>query len=260
MLDDIQKKVFSQLEEEIEEFVKANPKQKHFLYDSFKDHQKRYKKDLEVFRQNFKGGKVLDIGASPFHLMYCLKKLGIDVVGVDINPELLKKFTGQHNLLVKKCNIETGKLPFKSNTFDFIIFNEVFEHLRINPILALKEINRVLKPGGILLLTTPNLYALHKILMFNLGKSFNDAYYEFNQLNIYGYVGHIREYSTKEVRKFLENTGFKIKSVTYQNNYSFFNYGGFKNNAIMRSGGLMIDLLMIANPVWRRHQIIIAKK
>jgi len=160
---------------------------------------------------------------------------------------------------IKKANIETEKLPYKNNTFDFIIFNEVFEHLRINPILTLKEINRVLRPGGILLLTTPNLYAIHKILMFNLGRSFNDAYDEFNKLNIYGYMGHIREYSTKEVRKFLKNTNFKIETVIYRNDYSFFKYPGFKN-IFIKLIGLMVDLLMMVNPYWRRHLAFIAKK
>lgn len=252
-------KILNELEKDLKTFIKLNPKLTHFIYDSFLDHRNRYKNDLELVKKYYKGGKVLDIGASPFHMMYCLKNMGIDITGIDFNPDLLKKFIKEYQLVIKKCNIETEKVPFKSNTFDFIIFNEVFEHLKINPIFALKEINRVLKPGGILMLTTPNLYAIHKIAMFNLGRSFNDAYYEFNKLKIYGYVGHIREYSTKEVKKFLENTGFKVEKVTYRNNYSFFKYVGFKNNAIMRLVGLIVDLLMIVNPYWRRHQVIIAK-
>ena|SRR3989344_5778631 len=255
-----QAEIFGQLEEDIKRFIKKYPQTAHLLYDSFVDHKNRYKKDLEIFQQNFKGGTVLDLGANPFHLMYCLKKLGINVAGVDINPDNLKKFISQFGLLVVKCDIEKEKLPFSNNSFDFIILNEVFEHLREKPIFVLTEIHRVLKKGGILLLTTPNLYALHKILMFNLGMSINDAYQEFNKLNLYGYIGHIREYSTKEIKKFLENTGFQIKKVIYQNHYSFFKYPGFKNNFILRLAGLMIDLVMILVPFWRRHQIFIAKK
>lgn len=260
MINGLQSKVFPQLIKELKKIIKDNPKLKIFLYDSFFDHQERYKYDLDLFSRNFRSGKVLDVGASPFHLMYCLKQSGIDITGVDVNPGLLTKFIDKHKLLVKKCNIETEKLPFKNNSFDFIIFNEVFEHLRINPIFALKEINRVLKPEGVLLLTTPNLYAIHKIFMFNLGLSINDAYYEFNQLNIYGYVGHIREYSTGEIKRFLENTNFRVERVIYLNPYSFFRYDAFKNNIILRLAGLIIDILMKINPYWRRNQAIIAKK
>lgn len=254
------KEILTQLKLEINKFTKEFPSSEHLLSDSYNDHKKRYEKDLEIIRNNFKGGRVLDIGSSPYHLLYCLKSLGIDAVGIDIDPKQLKGFADRHKLLVKKCDIETEKMPFGNNTFDFIIFTEIFEHLRINPILVLREINRVLKKGGTLFLTTPNLYAIHKIFMFNLGISINDAYNEFNKLEIYGYMGHIREYSTKEIRKFLENTGFKLENVTYQNYYSFFKYAGFKNNILLRLAGLMLDILMRVNPYWRRHQVVIAKK
>lgn len=251
--------VILHLENELKSFIKQNPKFKHLLWDSFNDHKKRYEKDLEVINKYFKGGKILDLGANPFHLTFCLKQLGYDITAVDINPGPFKIFINKYDLDIKKANIETEKLPFKNHTFDFVIFNEVFEHLRINPILALKEINRVLKSEGILLLTTPNLYAIHKYFMFILGFSFNDAYDQFNKLPQYGYVGHIREYSTKEIRKFLEKTGFRIKNIIYRHDYSFYSYPGFKN-VLIKLIGLMVDLLMMINPHWRRHQAFIASK
>lgn len=258
-MNDKEEKILFELEKELRKFIKVNPKLKHLLYDSFLDHRNRYRNDIKIFNKNFKGGKVLDIGANPFHLMYSLKRLGIEIVGVDINPDQFKKFIDKYNLSVKRCNIEIEKLPFSKNYFDFVVFNEVFEHLKINPIFTLLEINRVLKPGGTLLLTTPNLYALHKYFMFNFGLSFNDGYDQFEKIYTYGYVGHIREYSTKEIKKFLEKTGFKKESVTYQNHYSFFNYVGF-NNIFIKLVGLLADILMKINPYWRRHQAIIAKK
>lgn len=251
--------IISQLEKELLSFLKQNPSLRHLLLESFIAHKNRYKKDLEIIGKYFEGGKILDVGASPFHVTYCLKKLGYDVVGLDIEPSKFRKFINKYNLPVERCDIETQKFPFKNNSFDFIIFNEVIEHLRINPIFTLKEIHRVLEPGGRLLLTTPNLYAIHKIFMFNLGMSFNDAYDEFNKLNIYGYMGHIREYSVGEVRKFLEKTGFRIENVIYRHDYSFFNYPGF-NNIFIKFLGLMIDLLMMIIPSWRRHIAAIATR
>lgn len=252
--------ILTQLKNEISKTIKEKPSLRHFLLDSFNDHRNRYKNDLKLIGKYFSGGKILDVGASPFHITFCLKQLEFDITGLDLNPDPFRNFIIKHNLIVKKANIETKKIPFSDNTFDYVILNEVFEHLRINPIFALKEINRVLKIGGKLMLTTPNLYALHKYFLFNLGLSFNDAYCEFNKLNIYGYAGHIREYSTREVKQFLENANFKIEKVIYQNSYSFFKYKSFKKNIVLRLAGLIIDILMMVNPCWRRNQVLIAKK
>lgn len=254
------KNIFDQLENDLKNFIQVNPKLTHLIYDSFLDHKNRYKNDLKLIKKYYKGGKVLDIGASPYHMMYCLKKLNVDVLGVDLNPELLKQFINQHKLVVKKCNIETTRLPFTRNSFDLVIFSEVFEHLRTNPTFVLKEINRVLKPRGVLFLTTPNLYAIHKILMFNLGRGFNDAYDEFNKLDLYGYMGHIREYSTAEMKKFLEKADFSIESISYHNHYNFFGYEGFKGKILLSLAGLVLDVLMKVNPYWRRHQAIVSRK
>ena len=66
---------------------------------------------------------------------------------MDINPDRSKHFIEKYNLDVKKCDIENEKIPFENDWFDFILFNEIFEHLRIDPIYTLREVNRVLKPS-----------------------------------------------------------------------------------------------------------------
>ncbi|MFO8016853.1 MAG: methyltransferase domain-containing protein [Candidatus Woesearchaeota archaeon] len=141
-------------------------------------------------------------------------------------------------------------MPFKSNTFDFIIFSEIFEHLRIDLISAMREINRVLKPKGILMLTTPNLYSLPKIIMFNLGRGFNNPYHEFEKLNRLGHMGHIREYSTREVKQFLNNTGFRALETKYES------YDKVNKRFI----GPIINFIPKIISRLRSHQIIISEK
>lgn len=58
------------------------------------------------------------------------------------------------------CNFENGIIPFPDNHFDIVIANQVFEHLK-NIYHLMDEINRVLKVGGILLFSVPNLASLH---------------------------------------------------------------------------------------------------
>ncbi len=53
-------------------------------------------------------------------------------------------------------NIENDRFPFSDNVFDLVIFAEIIEHLLNDPCRVMREIKRVLKPNGTLILTTPN--------------------------------------------------------------------------------------------------------
>ncbi len=234
-------------------------KDREFSLDAFSGHKRRYLNDLNIIRNFYKGGKILDIGSSPYHMLFLLKKLKWDVYGIDINPQILRKFQAQHGLKVKSCDIEKEKIPFKDGQFSFIIFNEVFEHLRIDPLAAILEVKRVLKKGGILLLTTPNLYALHKIIMFNTGFSFNNAFFEFNKVKTTGYMGHIREYSNKEIKEILINSGFRVKYTNFEN-YNNFSNVHFLKRFPLNILVLLFDFILKIIPPFRQYQIVVAIK
>lgn len=80
----------------------------------------------------------------------------------------------------KNCDIisDITKIPVESNTFDVITCFEVIEHLP-NPIECFRELTRILKPGGCLLITAPNLCAEHQqpyIYYTGFSKSFFNLY------------------------------------------------------------------------------------
>ena len=175
----------------------------------FITHKKRYLEDIKLINKYFNTGQLLELGSAPYHLTFLMKRTNMNVIGVDISPERFQKFITYNDLNIIKCDIEKEKLPFQDNEFDCIIFNEIFEHLRINPIETLLEINRVLKIDGILILTTPNLYSIRNVINFILGKGFDNPYKEFQKINEIGHMGHVREYSSNQVQEFLKNTGFK---------------------------------------------------
>lgn len=186
---------------------------------TFAQHRNRYAHDLALLKKYYTHGDILELGAAPFHMTYCLQNLGLPYTAVDIYPERGKHFMHNHKLHVLQHDIEQASLPFEDHSFSYVMLNEVFEHLRINPIFTLKEIRRVLKPGGLLVLTTPNLYSLGNILRFLIGKGIGSPYREFQKLERLGHMGHIREYSTRDVQEFLFHTGFArvtIHHVYYQ--------------------------------------------
>ena len=104
-----------------------------------------------------KGKKVLDAACGAGYGSYLLKSWGADTVhGLDIDEvtiETAKQIFKSPNLFYAACNIE--QLPFENNEFDVVVSLETIEHLD-DPEQFLKEIKRVLKPDGVVILSCPN--------------------------------------------------------------------------------------------------------
>jgi len=187
-------------------------------------HGHRLAFDLEIIRKHVdKKHRILEYGAAPVLLTGALKVSGYDVTGLDLAPERLSVVINNLGLDVRKCDIETERAPFSDSEFDVAIFNELFEHLRINPIFTMKEVCRVLKPGGMLMLSTPNLRSLgglRNLLLKNLSYSCcSDVYDQYRKLETLGHMGHVREYTSAEVAAFLQRCGFRIKKIIWRGNY-----------------------------------------
>lgn len=92
-----------------------------------------------------KGGKALDLGCRDGYWSERLKEKGYEVVSCDIEPHYAGAITVDAN----------SRLPFAESEFDLVWCTEVIEHL-LNPSLTISELKRILKPGGMLIITTPN--------------------------------------------------------------------------------------------------------
>lgn len=191
-----------------------------------KHHAQRLALDYEwLMAATDPSSKILEIGGFPFFLSSAVLKQGRDLHVVDkLTDEALLYALALDNEVVG-CNIETERLPFPDNTFDEVLLNEVFEHLRIDPIHTIEEIRRVLRPNGRLWLSTPNLRSLRGIINF-LYKSEawsvvgEGVYAQYKQLRDSGCMGHVREYTAKEVTDFLGHTGLKTEAVIFRGEYS----------------------------------------
>jgi SAM-dependent methyltransferase len=104
-------------------------------------------------------------------------------------------------------NVEQQPFPFEDDEFDVVLFCEVIEHLLTDPLAALREINRVLRTGGLLVVTTPNVNRLENVLNMISGANIYDPY------SGYGPYGrHNREYNRHELTRLLEFAGFDVDS------------------------------------------------
>lgn len=106
-------------------------------------------------------------------------------------------------------------LPLADASADAVLFSEVVEHL-VDPDAALDELRRVLRPGGHLLLSTPNLAAWYNRALLLAGVQ--PVFSEVSLRGIHGrpgsqVVGHLRLYTARALRGFLSASGFTVEKV-----------------------------------------------
>lgn len=150
---------------------------------------------------------VLDLGCGNGQNAIKTAKLAKVVIGVDINQDLLNlaKKSAQlekvSNIKCERANLE-GNLRFKDESFEKLIFLDVLEHLK-NRNQILKEIKRVLKPRGLLILGVPNSNTSWKKLQRSV------------ELCSYSDPDHKIEFSEQSIKELLASHGFKIIHFGY---------------------------------------------
>jgi len=144
---------------------------------------------------------VLDVGCNSGRpLDFICDKLGSQGVGIDVNSAAVSK--AQSDYPDREFHHYDGDhIPLENNRFDHVMIHHVLGHVR-DPILTLKEIRRVLKPGGTLSIVTPNTY--FKIWQF-----------PFNIINNFGPdVSVLRYFENTELKKILEQLNFKTEELS----------------------------------------------
>ncbi len=102
---------------------------------------------------------MLELGSGRGEMLKCFSDLGMTVKGVDLSQEAQVLSPG---LEMSSCDLETEKLPFPDSCFDVVFNKSVLEHIR-NTDHLIREIRRVLKPGGLILCMVPDWESNYKI-------------------------------------------------------------------------------------------------
>lgn len=175
---------------------------------ALKRRAKRIVEELELRE----GDKILEVGCGNGYYLSLLNRLGLkySLTGIDNNKMALfdaRRFIGDEKVIL--IFADATKLPFKSSSFNKIICSEVIEHVKGDK-KVLQEIHRVLKKGGIMVLSTCNIsypffwdpinWFLQHIFKTHIKRGFWSGIW--NQ--------HLRMYEKKDVEKLVKEVNFKI--------------------------------------------------
>ncbi|MBU2081797.1 class I SAM-dependent methyltransferase [Patescibacteria group bacterium] len=149
-------------------FFSNNKEQKDYIWEKLNKKHPEFKTGGYFFRKYLKiyinnNSIIIDAGCGDNGILSEFKSIPKLIIGVDVNKKLLDK----NQIVNKKIIANLEHIPLDSNSVDIVISEFVLEHLR-SPSFVLKEIFRVLKPGGVFIFITPNIInpimALCKIL------------------------------------------------------------------------------------------------
>jgi SAM-dependent methyltransferase len=136
------------------------------------------------------------------------------------------------------------------NKYDLIVMCEVIEHLTVPPDLIFKKLKKYLKPGGWLLLTTPNFYRFRNLVRMIFGI---EIFCPFFQPEKGQGIGHFIEYSKENLQWSLKRAGFESIKIEYKQ----FDLSGATMKAKLAR---IITSPLLIRPLWRDNLIATAQK
>lgn len=162
-------------------------------------------------------GKGLEVGANPYFMSILAREqrpgLDFDYINYfegssdDIRQVVRWPAANgsetEHPFQSRNVNLEKEPLQVADASYDFILFCEVLEHFTMDPLHCVLELNRLLKPDGYLILTTPNVARFENVAALLDGRNLYDPY------SGYGPHGrHNREYTRHELHQLMRHAGF----------------------------------------------------
>lgn len=187
--------------------------------DYHRTHERRMARVVQLIHENVTHGRLLELGTSeliPIALGQLVPELSVDVTEFDLTlpaTGVMQLSMGGHDrtCTVFRVDLETQQIPVPDETYDYVLCSEVIEHMEVDPMFMLVEINRVLKPNGLLFLTTPNITSTRGIYKILRGY---EPYFYMQYRHKPVLYRHNYEYALPTLRRVLVEAGFRGKLWT----------------------------------------------
>ena len=162
------------------------------------------------------GKVVVDVGASPFYLLYRAKQAGASrchglYFANDDHPLRASDtiYCPAGPLEISHANVEEEGFPFEPDEVDVVTACEILEHFDTFPVQFASEVRRVLKPGGYLAITVPNVCSIANIIKLVFQKNIYMKY----RSDVTG--RHKHEYTLLQLKDFIRYMGMDIVSAGF---------------------------------------------
>ena len=152
------------------------------------------------------GSRLLDVGCGEGTLALQAREKFNEVYGVDISREAVSRASSA-GITTALVNLNVDPLPYPKDFFDTVVTLDVIEHV-FDPVAFLDELCRVLRPGGILVVSTPNIRKLQRMYSLLRGRFPRTSY------DPVGYDGgHLHYFTSMDLRLLLAAQGFEVLNV-----------------------------------------------
>ncbi|HXF27847.1 MAG TPA: glycosyltransferase [Bryobacteraceae bacterium] len=185
-------------------------------------HLARLKKTLEITPAGGPEDRVLEMGAYLQITPALKEKLGYGEVrgcyygklGQTQRREVESENGEWFSCEVDLFDAEKDRFPYEDGSFSTVLCCELLEHLPSDPMHMMSEINRILKTGGHVVLTTPNIASLRAVGAILLG--YHPGFYASYLMPAQAETDarHNREYAPREIAMLLESAGFEVELLT----------------------------------------------